>query len=65
MICISKQNHYCDCGQLETIEHVIKEFFFLYPMERDFLRKVSPEFDTKKGLRAVPKFLDSLLRPLC
>ena len=38
----------------------------LHPAERDLLRKVSPEldpeilFDTKKGLGAVVKFLDSL-----
>ena len=43
----------------------------LHPAERDLLRKVSPELDpkilldTKKGLDAVVKFLDSLPQLLC
>ena len=43
----------------------------LHPAERDLLRKVSPELDpkilldTKKGLGAVVKFLDSLPQLLC
>ena len=57
-------------GQLETVEHVLKECP-LHPTERDLLRKVSPELDpkilldTKKGLSAVVKFLDSLSQLLC
>jgi hypothetical protein len=61
---ISEQNHYCKCGQLETVEHVLKECP-LHSAERDYLRKVSPELDTKKGLGAVVKFLDSLPQLLC
>ena len=67
---ISERNHYCECGQLETVEHILKECP-LYPAERDYLRKVSPELeprillDTKKGLGAVVKFLDSLPQLLC
>ena len=56
-------NHYCECGQLETVEHVLNECL-LDDSERDFLRKVSPELDpriidTKRGHGAVLKFLDS------
>jgi hypothetical protein len=63
-------HHYCECGQLETVEHVLKKFP-LHSAERDYLRKVSPELDpkilldTKKGLGAVVKFLDSLPQLLC
>ena len=63
---IDERDHNCECGQLETVEHVLKECP-LHPAERDLLRKVSPELDpkilvdTKKGLGAVVKFLDSLL----
>ena len=67
---IDERNHNCECGQLETVEHVLKECP-LHPAERDLLRKVSPELDpkilldTKKGLGAVVKFLDSLPQLLC
>jgi hypothetical protein len=70
MRCISERNHYCECGQLETVEHILKECP-LHSAERDYLRKVSPELDpkilldTKKGLGAVVKFLDSLPQLLC
>jgi hypothetical protein len=70
MRCINKQNHYCECGQLETVEHVLKECP-LHSAERDYLRKVSPELDpkiilaTKKGIGAVVTFLDSLPQLLC
>ena len=62
---IDERDHNCEYGQLETVEHVFKECPLL-PAERDLLRKVSPELDskilleTKKGLSAVVKFLDSL-----
>ena len=65
-----ERDHKCECGQLETVEHVLKECP-LHPAERDLLRKVSPELDpkilldTKKGLGAVVKFLDSLPQLLC
>ena len=65
-----ERDHNCECGQLETVEHVLKECP-LHPAERDLLRKVSPELDpkilldTKKGLGAVVKFLDSLPQLLC
>ena len=58
-------NHNFECGQLGTVEHVLKECP-LYPAERDLLKKVFPEldskilFDTKKGLGAVVQFLESL-----
>ena len=51
--------------QLEKVEHVLKECP-LHPAERDLLRKVSLELDSKilvdikKGLGAVVKFLDPL-----
>jgi hypothetical protein len=70
MRCINERNHNCECGQLETVEHVLKECP-LHSAERDYLRKVSPELDpkilldTKKGLGAVVKFLDSLPQLLC
>jgi hypothetical protein len=88
MRCINERNHYCECDQLETVEHVLKECP-LHSAERDYLRKVSPELDpkitdylskktdylsisdpkilldTKKGLGAVVKFLDSLPQLLC
>ena len=57
---INERDHNCECGQLETVEHVLKECP-LHPAERDLLRKVSPELDpkilldTKKGLGAVVK----------
>jgi hypothetical protein len=68
--CINERNHYCECDQRETVEHVFKECP-LDSTERDYLRKVSLEldpkilFDNKKGLRAVVKFLDSLPQLLC
>jgi hypothetical protein len=67
---INEQNHYCECGQLKTVEHGLNECP-LHPAERDHLRKVSPELDpkilldTKKGLGTVVKFLDSLPQLLC
>ena len=67
---IDERDHNCKCGQLETVEHVLKECP-LHPAERDLLRKVSLELDskilldTKKGLGAVVKFLDSLPKLLC
>ena len=67
---IDERDHNCECGQLETVEHVLKECS-LHPAERDLLRRVSPELDpkilldTKKGLGAVVKFLDSLPQLLC
>jgi hypothetical protein len=70
MMCIKEQNHYCECGQLETVEQVLNECP-LHPAERDNLRKVSPELDpkilldTKKGLGVVVKFLDLLPQLLC
>jgi hypothetical protein len=62
--CINERNHYCECGQLETVEHVLKKCH-LHTAERDYLRKVSLGLDTKKGLGAVVKFLDSLAQLLC
>jgi hypothetical protein len=70
MRCFNERNHYCKCGQLETVEHVLKKCP-LHSAERDYLRKVSPELDpnillyTKKGLGTVVKFLDSLPQLLC
>jgi hypothetical protein len=67
---INKQNHYCECDQLFPVDHVLKERP-LHPAERDYLRKVSTELDikilldTKKGLGAVIKFLDSLPQFFC
>jgi hypothetical protein len=46
MRCISEQSYYCECGQLETVEHVFKECP-LHPAERNYLKKVSPELDPK------------------
>jgi hypothetical protein len=70
MRCINERNHYYECGQLETVEHVLKECP-LHSAERDYLRKVSPELDpkilldTKKGREAVAKFLNSLPQFFC
>jgi hypothetical protein len=70
MRCINERNHSCECGQLETVEHVLKECP-LHSAERDYFRKVSPKFDskilldTKKGLEAVVKLLDSLPQLHC
>jgi hypothetical protein len=70
MRCINERNHYCECGQLETVEHVFKECP-LYSAERDYLRKVSPELDPKillnykKALKTIIKFLNSLPQLLC
>jgi hypothetical protein len=64
MRCINERNHYCECDQLETIKHVLKKCP-LHSAERDYLRKVSPELDTKKGLGAVVKFLDPLPQLFC
>ena len=67
---IDERDHNCKCGQLETVEHVLKGCP-LHSAKRDLLRKVSPELhprillDTKKGLGAVVKFLDSLSQLLC
>jgi hypothetical protein len=53
-----------------TVEHILRDFA-LHPTERSYLRKVSPELDlqvlldSKKGLSAVVKFLDSLSHLLC
>jgi hypothetical protein len=70
MSCINEQNYYCECGQLQTVEHVLKKPP-LHSAERDYLKKVFPELnpkillDTKKGLGAVVKFLGSLPQLLC
>jgi hypothetical protein len=70
MRCINEQNHYCECGQLETVEHVLKECP-LHSAERDYLRKVSPKLGlqillgTKKDLGAAVKFLNFLPQLLC
>jgi hypothetical protein len=70
MRCINERNHYCECGQLETVKHVFKECP-LHSAKQDYLRKVPPELDpkilvyTKKGLGAVVKFLDSLPQLFC
>lgn len=62
---IKKQDNYSGCGQLETIEHVLKECP-LYPTEQQYLRKVAPELDprisldTKKNLVTIIEFLDLL-----
>jgi hypothetical protein len=66
---IAERSHYCECGQLETVEHISRDCA-LHPTERSCLRKVSPEFDlqvldTKKGRGAMVKFLDSLPQLLC
>ena len=67
---IDERDHNCECGQLETVEHVLKKFS-LHPTKRHLLRKVSPELDpkilldTKKSLDALVKFLDSLAQLLC
>ena len=67
---IKERSHNCECGQLETVEHILKGCP-LHPAERDLLRKVSPELDpkifldTKKGFDAVFKFLGSLPQLLC
>jgi hypothetical protein len=70
---MAERSHYCECVQLETVEHISIgcRDCALHPIERSYLRKVSPEldskivFDTKKGLGAVFKFLDFLLQLLC
>jgi hypothetical protein len=62
---IAERSHYCECGQLETVEHILRDCALHY-IERSCLRKVSPELDlqvlldTKKGLGAVVKLLNSL-----
>lgn len=66
---INKQNCYCKCSRLETVENILKERS-LNPAEQVLLRKVFPEFypriiGTKKDLRLIVKFLDSLLQLLC
>ena len=67
---IDVQDHNCACSQLETVEHVLKECP-LHPVERDLLRKVSPELDPRfvldirKGLGVVVRFLDSLPQLFC
>lgn len=68
--CINRRNYYCGCGQLKTVEHVLKEDP-LYFSKRDFVRKVFFEvdtkifLDTKKGLVAIVKFLDVLPQFFC
>lgn len=68
-IVLTRKNHYCECGQLKTVEHVLNECS-LHPTKRDFLRNIFPELnlkillDTKKGLGAIVK-LDLLPKLLC
>lgn len=40
----SRKSHYCKRGQMETIEHVLKECS-LHPAVWDLLDKISPELD--------------------
>jgi len=62
---IDERGHNCECGQLETVEHVLNKSRSARCRGHS-LRKVSPELDprilldTKKGLSAVVKFLDAL-----
>ena len=45
---IKEKTHNCECSQLETVEHVLKECGSLYPAEPDLVRKVFPlELDIK------------------
>ena len=59
----NERDHNCECGQLETVKHILKECP-LHSAEQEVLRKVAPDLDpkiplgTKKGLGAVVKFLD-------
>ena len=58
------RNYTCKCGQLFSVDHVLKECPF-HPAERDLLRKVFPELDSKilldnkKSLGVIVKFLES------
>ena len=66
---IDEWGHNCECGQLETVEYVLKECP-QHLAERDWLRKVSPELEPRilldtKGLGTVVEFLDSLPQLLC
>jgi hypothetical protein len=67
---IAERSHYCECGQFETVEHILRDCA-LHPIERSCLRKVSPELDfqvlldTKRGLGAMVKFLGSLPQLFC
>ena len=62
---IDERDHNYECGQLETADHILNECP-LHHAEKDLLRKVSPELDskilldTKKSLGVVVKFLDPL-----
>lgn len=68
--CINERNHYYEIGQLETVEHILKEYH-LQLAERDLSRKIFLEIDleiilyAKKDLGVVAKSLDSSLQPLC
>jgi hypothetical protein len=52
---IAERSHYCECCQLETVEHILIDCT-LHPTERSYLKKVSSELDLqvlhniKKGL---------------
>jgi hypothetical protein len=65
----AERSHYCECSQLETVEHILRDCF-LYPTKFSCLKSF-PEIDlqalldTKKGFCAVVKFLDSLPQLLC
>lgn len=67
---ISARNHYCECGQLETVEQFLK-MCTLNPTMWDSLRKVPLKLDTniiidtKKGLETIAKFLDLLPQLFC
>jgi hypothetical protein len=62
---IAERSCYCECDQLETVEHILRGCA-LHPTKRSCLKKVFPDLDlqvlldTKKGLDAVVNFLDSL-----
>ena len=64
----NKRNHYCKCGQLETVKHILN--ILLHPAKQDFFRKISPELNPRiffliliRAL-AIVKFLELSLQ-LC
>jgi hypothetical protein len=38
MRCINEQNHYHECGQLKTVDHILR-YCALHPTERSYLKK--------------------------
>jgi hypothetical protein len=60
---IAERSHYCECGQLETVEHILRDCA-LHPTERSrCLGNFFPELDLQ-GLLDIKKVCGAMVKSL-